>query len=200
MLNDLVLQFGAAGFKPLLTALLLPPVPPLVLMLLGGTLRRRHPGWGGLLLLVGAAGIWFGSTTAVGEWLQHRLLQMPPPLHAAELQAQGSADTAVLVLGGGREIDAPEFGAANLTRYSLERLRYGLWLARQAGLPVGFSGGVGHAQVGGVAEADIAARIAARDAAKKARDFALADQIRQELLAQGIALKDSAAGTTWVKA
>jgi cysteinyl-tRNA synthetase len=52
----------------------------------------------------------------------------------------------------------------------------------------------------GLDEADIAARIAARDAAKKARDFALADQIRQELLAQGIALKDSAAGTTWVKA
>ncbi len=49
-------------------------------------------------------------------------------------------------------------------------------------------------------EARIAERIATRDAAKKARDFALADQIRQELLAQGIALKDSASGTTWVKA
>ena len=49
-------------------------------------------------------------------------------------------------------------------------------------------------------EASIAERIAARDAAKKARDFALADQIRQALLAQGIALKDSASGTTWVKA
>ena len=49
-------------------------------------------------------------------------------------------------------------------------------------------------------EASIAERIAARDAAKKARDFALADQIRDDLLAQGIALKDSAAGTTWVAA
>ena len=49
-------------------------------------------------------------------------------------------------------------------------------------------------------EAGIAERIAARDAAKKARDFALADQIRAGLLAQGIALKDSANGTTWVKA
>ena len=49
-------------------------------------------------------------------------------------------------------------------------------------------------------EASIAARIATRDAAKKARDFALADQIRQELLVQGVALKDSSAGTTWVKA
>jgi cysteinyl-tRNA synthetase len=43
-------------------------------------------------------------------------------------------------------------------------------------------------------------RIEARNAAKRARDFALADQIRQELAAQGIELKDSPTGTTWVKA
>ena len=59
----------------------------------------------------------------------------------------------------------------------------------------------GYLQSGsGLDEASIAERIAARDAAKKARDFALADQIRAELLAQGIELKDSAAGTVWVKA
>jgi cysteinyl-tRNA synthetase len=49
-------------------------------------------------------------------------------------------------------------------------------------------------------EASIAERIAARNAAKAARDFALADSIRQQLLAHGIELQDSAAGTTWVKA
>ncbi len=49
-------------------------------------------------------------------------------------------------------------------------------------------------------EAGIAERIGARDAAKQARDFVLADQIRTALLAQGIALKDTASGTTWVKA
>ena len=49
-------------------------------------------------------------------------------------------------------------------------------------------------------EASIDARIEARNAAKKARDFALADRIRAELRAQGIELKDSASETTWVKA
>jgi cysteinyl-tRNA synthetase len=40
-------------------------------------------------------------------------------------------------------------------------------------------------------------RIAQRTAAKAAKDFALADSIRKELLAMGIVLKDSPAGTTW---
>jgi cysteinyl-tRNA synthetase len=46
-------------------------------------------------------------------------------------------------------------------------------------------------------ESAILERIARRSAAKASRDFALADGIRQELLAQGIVLKDSATGTSW---
>ena len=49
----------------------------------------------------------------------------------------------------------------------------------------------------GLDEATIAQRIQARAEAKRARNFAEADRIRDELLAQGIVLKDSAAGTTW---
>ena len=52
----------------------------------------------------------------------------------------------------------------------------------------------------GLDEATIDGLILARTAAKRARDFAEADRIRQQLAAQGIELNDSAQGTTWVKA
>jgi uncharacterized SAM-binding protein YcdF (DUF218 family) len=163
-LNELLLRLGLPEWKPVLTALLLPPVPLLAAMLLGGALMRRRPRAGWLLLLVGAAGLWLSCTVAVGDWMK-RQLQPPPALAAGDLRALAAqrAGTAIVVLGSGREAHAPEYGGPNLPALALERLRYALWLSRETGLPVAYSGGTGHAARAGPSEAEVAAVIALRD-------------------------------------
>ncbi|GAC1369971.1 MAG: cysteine--tRNA ligase [Aquirhabdus sp.] len=62
--------------------------------------------------------------------------------------------------------------------------------------PVDFLQGEADAGQGLTAE-QIEAQIEARQSAKAARDFALADQIRKDLLDVGVVLEDSKNGTTW---
>lgn len=162
-------------YKPFLTALALPPVPFLLLILIGARLILPRRGVGYLVLMLGVVGVWMSTCQVTAVWLQDRFLRPPAALQGEaltrlELMGRKGArsvpgampSAAIIVLGGGRESVSLEYGSADLSKFSAERLRYGIWLVRRTGLPLGFSGGVGWAQRGdkGASEADIAAKVA----------------------------------------
>jgi uncharacterized SAM-binding protein YcdF (DUF218 family) len=167
-LNDLLASLELGIVKGYLTALVLPPVPFFFALLAGmWWLARRRSLLGWASVLTATAAIWFSCTTLVGVALVGWLVTPPPalsPSAVAELRVTPSGPkTAIVVLGGGRDAFAPEYGVSNLNALGLERLRYGIWLSRATGLPVAFSGGVGHGAPEGSTEAEIAARIAANE-------------------------------------
>ena len=165
-LNSLLELLDIQAWKPVLTALILPPVPLLLLVLVGARLLLPRRGLGWFVILLSVVLLWLSACAGVGQWLTQFVLRPPAALSAsriAELKAavQAKQPVAILVLGGGMEPYAPEYGVSNLSDNSIERLRYGLWLGQQTGAPVAFSGGVGWAQIGSeTPEAKVAARIA----------------------------------------
>ena len=165
-LNSLFILLGIESWKPVLTALLLPPVPLLLLMLVGARLILPRRGLGWTIIVLSVALLWFSTCTGTARLLTQFVLHPPAALSAdriKELKAQPKTTTAIVVLGGGLEPFAPEYGVSNLSAVSLERLRYGVWLGRETGLPVAFSGGIGWAQPDGTPEARIAGQIAATE-------------------------------------
>ena len=167
-MNSLFALLGIDAWKPVITALLLPPVPMLVLVLAGARQipPRRWLGW--LLLLLGVVGLWLSCCTGIGDVLTSQVLRPPRALSGEQLSAlkddvKAKRAVTIVVLGGGRTDYAPEYRLSNLTHLSLERLRYGLWLGRETGATVGFSGGTGWSEEVGSAESDVAARIAMQE-------------------------------------
>lgn len=145
-----------AEFKPLLTALALPPAGPLLLALFGLLLLGRRRLGGAIVSLLGICALWFLSCNAVGIGLAHTLLPQVKPLNVRG--AELASVQAIVILGGGVIGQAPEYGGPKPNTPTLERIRYGVWLARQTRKPLAFAGGVGWAAAGTdiAAEADVA--------------------------------------------
>ena len=165
-MNSVFVSLGIESWKPILGALLLPPVPLLLLVLIGARLLLPRRGLGWLVIVISVALLWLSACTGAARMLGQ--LTLPPPAALSfdrirELRAEVTAKKplAIVVLGAGSEPFAPEYGVSSLQAPSLERLRYGVWLAGQTGAPIAFSGGTGWKQQGSTAEARIAAKIAA---------------------------------------
>jgi uncharacterized SAM-binding protein YcdF (DUF218 family) len=130
--------------KPILTALVLPPAGPLLLALLGVLIATRRKGLGLTIAALGIVASFALSTNGLALMLAPHLM---PAVAAAKPQDLQQVQ-AVIVLGGGVHREAPEYGAAQPGPYTLQRLRYGVWLARKTGKPLGFSGGIGWGAAG----------------------------------------------------
>jgi uncharacterized SAM-binding protein YcdF (DUF218 family) len=166
--NSLFVSLGIESWKPILTALLLPPVPLLLLVLIGARLLLPRRGLGWLVIVVSVALLWLSACTGAARLLEQLVLQPPAALSFDRIRAlradvAAKKPIAIVVLGAGSEPFAPEYGVSSLRYPSLERLRYGVWLAGQTGAPIAFSGGTGWAQQGSTAEARVAAKIAAEE-------------------------------------
>ena len=167
-MNSLFVLLGIESWKPILAALMLPPVPFLLLMLVGARLILPRRGLGWSIILLSVVGMWLTSTMGLARVIERFALNVPPALNfdrIAEIKAEAKNKNAITiaVLGGGLEPFAPEYGVSFLSPASLERLHYGVWLGRETGVPVGFSGGLGWSQRPSASEAEVAARIAAQD-------------------------------------
>ena len=171
-MNDIFFTLGLLPWKPLVSALLLPPVPLLLLLLLAWWWQRRRPALATVLLMSAVLSLWLGQCQVTGALLEQQLL-VAPSLSGQRLadlrRAAGEGRTAIVVLGGGTRALAPEFGESHLEPVSMERLHYGLWLARQLPAPVMFAGGSGWLHPGTPGEASVAARVAARDYGRSLR-------------------------------
>jgi uncharacterized SAM-binding protein YcdF (DUF218 family) len=152
-----------AALKPLLTSLAMPPLAPLLLAVLGLLLNAGKKRAGLALTALSLAMLALLSCHGTAVWLARHALPQFAPATVAQLKT-GQVQ-AIVVLGGGLLPEAPEYGQAQPGPHTAARLRYGLWLARQSGLPVAFTGGVGWAAQGAQAasEAEVAARVAQQD-------------------------------------
>jgi uncharacterized SAM-binding protein YcdF (DUF218 family) len=148
--------------KPILSALVLPPLGPLLLAGAGLLLAfGRRRGAGLALVALGFGSLALLGSHAFALLLARHLLPQVEVVRPEQLQQV----QAIVVLGGGVLPQAPEYGAAQPSEATLARLRYGAWLARRTGKPLGFAGGVGWAAAGtGTAsEGSVAQRVLRED-------------------------------------
>jgi uncharacterized SAM-binding protein YcdF (DUF218 family) len=140
------------------SALLLPPLNLLMLCAAAILMRRRWPRAGTTIALLSLTLLAMLSTTAGARLLIRPLEAMTPAL----IVPAAAPAQAIVVLGGGRRRDAPEYNGQDVPRASvLARLRYAVRLHRQTGLPMLVTGG--SPEVNADSEAVLMARVLRED-------------------------------------
>jgi len=119
-----------------LEALILPPGSLILLGIAGVLLWQRL--WGRLMVNFALIALYLLST----PYIANRLIQGLETYPALSPELARKADAqAIVVLGGGRDTGAPEYGGDTVSGGLLVRVRYAAYLARHTRLPVIPSGG-----------------------------------------------------------
>ena len=117
-------------------AIWLPPAGTIALLLCGLIVLRWRRRVGVALLVIGLLTLWLCATPVVALW-QLRAIEVGVP----QTPLAGTGARAIVVLGGGSYIEAPEYGADTVSPQTLERVRYAARLYRLTGVPIMLSGG-----------------------------------------------------------
>jgi uncharacterized SAM-binding protein YcdF (DUF218 family) len=124
-------------WKLMLKNLVLPPAGPLVIVLAGlllaSSVRYRRAGL--TLCVAGTLVLWLLATPAIADALVRAVERYPPLDLGKPVEAQ-----AIVILGAGVRLNAPEYGSSAPSATTLVRLVYGARVARATGLPVLVSG------------------------------------------------------------
>lgn len=117
-----------------MAAFLLPPGIIIAAIIVSLLLRPTHPR-GSRLLLVGSIASLYILSMPLTANLLLRSWETP------SVNITADAAQAIVVLGGGRYLQAPEYGGDTVSAATLLRLRYAAHLQKTTGLPVLVSGG-----------------------------------------------------------
>lgn len=122
----------------ILKVLLLPPFAQIILLVAAWRLRTHAPRLARAGFLLAVLSLWILATPLAATWLA-LFLERDPALLPEQLESV-QADV-IVILAGGQNTTAPEFGESISRPDQLTRLRYGAFLHQRTGLPVLLSGG-----------------------------------------------------------
>ena len=130
------------GIGGVLEQLIGPPGGFILLAVFGLLVMRRYQRAGKACAVTGLVLLYVVSLPLTSDLLM-QWWQPDSSLFEQSLMSAEQASQAIVILGAGRRENAPEFAGDTPSAFALERIRYGVWLARRTQLPLLVSGGLG---------------------------------------------------------
>jgi len=136
------------GIGRLLEQIILPPGGFIFLSLLGLVLMNKNRRVGKYVTASGLILLYIFSlpvtATMMLSWLEpEEAITEKLLTHKTNTTQLTKPPQAIVILGAGRHYNSLEFESDTPNEYALERIRYGVWLARRTLLPILVSGGLG---------------------------------------------------------